>query len=43
MLLLALLIWLAIEHNIIAPWWLWTLWAMLWIIQLIVELNKLSK
>lgn len=30
MVILALLIWLAVVHSIVAPWWLWTLWAALW-------------
>ena len=24
---LALLVWLALEHSIVAPWWIWVLWG----------------
>lgn len=41
MVTLALLIWLAVEHSIVAPWWLWTLWSVFWVLNTGVELYKL--
>jgi len=43
MITLALLVWLAVEQNMVAPWWVWTVWAVFFIAKIIHGSFQLAK